>query len=102
MSPDLMHCVRGECTVSEAYDLIRLASRQAQARQQQVLGLAQKQIARHDQRGNGAQQGNDRARFVEPSHMGIAGGKSAVCVGKTRLVLNGQEQVRRHLRQTDV
>ena len=30
-------------------------------------------------RGDGAQPGDDRARFVEPPHMGIARGEKAVC-----------------------
>ena len=54
-----------------------------------MLGVAKRQIARHDLRGNGAQPGDDRARFVEPPHMGIARGETAVCDGKARMVLNG-------------
>src|ERR1700731_3829291 len=34
-------------------------------------GLRKRQIARHYQRGYGVQPGEDRARFVEPPHMGI-------------------------------
>ena len=60
-----------------------------------MLGVATRQIARHDQRSNGAQPGDDRARFVEPPHMGIARGEKAVCGGKAWMVLNGQEQLRR-------
>ena len=73
----------------------RLVGRQAQARQEKlaVLGVAQMQNARHDLRGDGAQSGDDRARFVEPAHMGIARGEKAVWGGKAWVVLNGQEQL---------
>ena len=50
----------------------RFAHRQAPAREEKVavLGLAKRQIAEHHLRDNGAQPGDDRARFVEPPHMG--------------------------------
>ena len=65
----------------------RLADRQPQARQQQlaVLGVGVKQIPWYDQRGNGAQPSDNRARFVEPPHMGIARGENAVRRGKPGL-----------------
>ena len=60
--------------------LCRLARCQAQAGQVElaVLGVAVRQIAWHDLRGNGAQPGDYSTRFVESAHMGIARGKSAV------------------------
>src|SRR3954452_15594901 len=75
----------------------RLADREAQTRQEQfaVLGVAPRQLARHDERGDGAQLCNDRARFVEMPHMGIARGESAVWGGIAWMVVNGQEQLRR-------
>ena len=62
----------------------RLARRQAQARQKKlaVLGVAPRQIARHDLRGNGAQPADDRACFAEPPQMGIARSEGAVRRGK--------------------
>ena len=62
----------------------RLAHRQAQARQEQlaVLAVAKRHITGHDERGNGAQPRDDRPRFVEPPHMRIASGESAVGVGE--------------------
>src|SRR6266436_5864378 len=73
------------------------ASSQTQAREEQfaVLRVAVRQIGRHDHRVNGAQPDDDRARFVEPPEMGIARGEKAVCRGRARMVLNGQEQLRR-------
>src|SRR5260370_25755998 len=73
-----------------------LAGRQAQARQEKlaVLGVAVRQIGRHDLRGNRAQLSDDRARFVEPPHLRIARGERAVRDGGTRTVLNGSEQLR--------
>jgi hypothetical protein len=60
--------------------LCRLARCQAQAGQVElaVLGVAVRQIAWHDLRGNGAQPGDDSTGFVESAHMGIARGKSTV------------------------
>ena len=63
--------------------------------QDSVLAVAVRQIARHDERGIGAQLCDDRTRFVEPPHMGIARCEIAVWVGGARIVLNGQEQIRR-------
>ena len=37
------------------------------------------------------------SRFVEPSHMGIAGGERAVRLREAWIVLDGQEQLRRRL-----
>jgi hypothetical protein len=58
----------------------RVARRQAQAREEKltILRIAQRHVARHDHRGDGAQPDDNRARFVEPAHMGIARGEKAV------------------------
>jgi hypothetical protein len=74
----------------------RLAHGEAQARQEQfaVLRPAKRQIGEHDERGNGAQPCDDRARFVEIPHMGIAGREKAIWNGRARIVLNGLEQLR--------
>ena len=60
----------------------RLARCQAQAGQERlsVLGVATRRIARHDERGD--RNRATRACFVEPPHMGIARGKSAVLLAK--------------------
>jgi hypothetical protein len=59
---------------------IRVVSRHAKTRQKQlaVRGAAQLCGARHEARRNAAQARNDRARFIEPSHMYIARGENAV------------------------
>ena len=53
-----------------------------------ALQVQERQIARHDQSGNGTQPRDDRARFVEPPHMGIGRSESPVCVGNAGIVLN--------------
>ena len=84
-APDVDLCVDDKHLASPSFcqKLIAsfgLAGRQAQARQEKlaVLGVAPRQIARDEQRGNAAQPGDDRARFVEPAHIGIARGEKAV------------------------
>jgi hypothetical protein len=75
----------------------QFTGRQTQARQEElaVLGVAKRQIARHDLLGDRAQPGDRRARFVEPSHMSIARGEKAEWAGIAWMVLNEQEQPRR-------
>ena len=55
-------------------------------------GVAKRNIARHDHWGDGAQPGDDRARFVEPPHMGITGSKSAMRLREARIFLDCEEQ----------
>src|SRR5262249_13655461 len=76
-----------------------LAGRQAQARQNElaVFGAAPWQVARHDQRGDRAQPGGGRACLFEPPHMGVARSQRAVRARIARIVLNGQEQLRRRI-----
>src|SRR3984893_7966695 len=72
------------------------AHRQAQARQEElaVLGVAKGEMARHDQRANGAQLADDRARFAEPTHMRVTGGEKLIRDREARIVLNPEEQLR--------
>ena len=92
---------RGETPASGS---LPLARRQAQPGQEKlaVLGVAVRQNGRHDLRGDRAQPCDDRARFVEPPHMGIACGENSGTGRDSRdgLELTGAGST--PLRQTDV
>ena len=80
-----------------AFSSLWFARRQAQAGQEQlaVLGVAKRRIARHDNRGNGAQPGDGRTRLTEPAHVRIACRKDPICPRRAWIVLNSEEQIRR-------
>ena len=73
----------------------RLARRKVQTGQEQlaVLGPPPRQIIRHDERGNGAQPGDDRACLVEPPHMGVARGRNAIRLREAGVFMDREEDV---------
>ena len=60
-----------------------------------MFGVAIRQITRHDLGGDRAEPGDDRARFVEPTSMGIACGEKSVCDGSAEIFLHREKQGRR-------
>ena len=71
-----------------------LQAQQTGQQQLAMLGVLQKADARYHDRSNGAQLLDDLSRVVEPTHMGIAGGESAVGGRLAWIVLDREEQVR--------
>src|SRR5437660_12829143 len=70
---------------------------QAEARQEQllVLGVPQEAGVRYHNWGNGSQPLDDRACVIEPTHMGVAGGETAMRQREAWLLLD-REAERRH------
>src|SRR5262249_4916491 len=70
---------QGDRGDAEVYSC-RLTRGQAQPRPEQlvVLGIAKRTNSRLNDRGEGCQAAEDRSRFVEPAHMGIAGRQGAI------------------------
>src|SRR4029077_18157579 len=68
----------------------RLPGREAQAGQVKlaVLGVSQVREVRYHGGGNGPQPSDDFSRFVEPSHMGVAGCEIPMRVGEARILLD--------------
>jgi len=82
----------------------RLAGGQAQPRQKQfaMFGVSQGQFVRHDQGSDRAQPGNDRARLVDPTHVGVARGERAIWRRVVRVFLNCEEQLRHRILEAAV
>ena len=60
-----------------------------------MFGVAIRQITRHDLGGDRAEPGDDRARFDEPTSMGIACGEKSVCDGSAEIFFHREKQGRR-------
>jgi hypothetical protein len=58
-----------------------------------MLGVPQIGDVRYHDAGNGPQPPDDRARFVEPSHMGVAGCEVAIRVGEAGILLDREQQL---------
>ena len=74
----------------------RFTDRQAQARKEKLamLRIPVGNDARHHGRGDLPESFDDLSRFAEPSHMRVACGKMAVRIGKTRVFLDGKDELR--------
>ena len=74
----------------------RLARRQAQAREVKLAmpGVPLVGAVRYHDRSDGAQPRNDLSCVIEPTHMGVAGGESAVRRREARIILDREKQFR--------
>src|SRR5580704_1928801 len=74
----------------------RLAGRQTQAGSVELpmLGIPQIGEVRYHDAGDGLQPRDDHSRFVEPSHMGIAGCEVPIRVGEAGVLLDREQQLR--------
>jgi len=58
-----------------------------------MLRIAQMDRVVHHDRSDGAQTLDNIMRFVEPAHMGVAGGENAIRLQESRILLDREEKL---------
>jgi hypothetical protein len=74
----------------------RLAGRQPKAREEDfpVFEIEDVPGVCHHNRDDGAQPLDNRSRFIEPPHIGIAGSEKAIRVREAWIILDREQQLR--------
>ena len=77
------------------------AKRRPDSKNSLIIGVAVGGGAPDYNRGHGTQPCGHLSRFVEPTHMGVAGGEIAMCLGEARIVPRRYEQHRQRFVKPD-